>query len=313
MLVADMHGQLKEQYPDSSKKDLMKIINEKWQSLTKEEQETFHVRARESMLKRQMKKYGRQLAYMDVKEGEEEEETNDTDRNQEIRTNAGTESSTQENKDAGKVKKKKKAFGYALFVKEWYKLTSKVHPNKSRLEVYQLIHDKWASLSREEQLVYNRKASGGPLRPKKTSIKGGIRVTNDMQQNPLGKRPKKTKLARAYSTGYNIFSKDAYPNIRKANPGMPHIELMKIVGKHWKALDSANQDKYVKEALERREKRIADGSLVESSSNKDVHAESRGETSDQAINGPGYKEENQISCQKKSLHNHMTPQMYQCP
>ncbi|XP_070551789.1 protein polybromo-1-like isoform X4 [Ptychodera flava] len=71
MLVADMHGQLKEQYPDSSKKDLMKIINEKWQSLTKEEQETFHVRARESMLKRQMKKYGRQLAYMDVKEGEE--------------------------------------------------------------------------------------------------------------------------------------------------------------------------------------------------------------------------------------------------
>ncbi|XP_070569083.1 uncharacterized protein [Ptychodera flava] len=111
-----------------------------------------------------------------------------------------------------------------------------------------------------------------------------------MQQNPLGKRPKKTKLARAYSTGYNIFSKDAYPNIRKANPGMPHIELMKIVGKHWKALDSANQDKYVKEALERREKRIADGSLVESCSNKDVHAESRGETSDQAINGPGYKE-----------------------
>nr|XP_006812987.1 PREDICTED: uncharacterized protein LOC102809151 [Saccoglossus kowalevskii] len=251
ILVRDMHKTLKRQYPDKVKKELMKIIHAKWQTMDKTEQEAYHRRARETMIRKRQRKYGRSAVSIASMDDDEEDE------DVEVEENGVIEAPARDTRNDRQKKKMKKALGYAVFMKEWYKEVSKQHPDKSRLEVYQLIHEKWDALPRQEQLDYNIRAKGGPLVVRKTSLKTGIRMSS--AKAALAHRPKVVKVARAYSTGYNIYSKEVYQEIRKDNPGRSHTDVMRLVGQKWKSLGLDSQKQYLEKALTARGLPIPDG------------------------------------------------------
>jgi hypothetical protein len=139
------------------------------------------------------------------------------------------------------------ATAYAQFTKNRYAAVKAAHPEaKGAMNVSKFIAAEWRELSQEQKNSYKnkivRKTRKANSPPKSSSAAAGPTYDEDDLLAPVGftavrsSSPKKNKTLKAKRkpNAYAEFMRNEGAKIRRNDPGMSQVDVVREVGKRWK-------------------------------------------------------------------------------